>query len=176
MLLIVLPCYCMAQDHMVGKLSEFRVDDETKDTIIRSYWQVLERSSMVHKLNTFYRISRINGDMFIDLKAVEGGELFVVPRGALVKLLLENGDVIVLRNEKYTVSCPGCGDRGYWGGQAHGVQLRFPLPDDDIRLMLRYHIMAIVVGSSDDYLEKRVSQSHADIFMSELRHVYRARY
>src|SRR5580704_1484647 len=98
LLLILLPGLCGAQEYLRGQLAENRVDEVSHETIKRSYWQVLERAGFSRKLNAFYRISRINGDMFLDLKIIEGGEVFVVARNAELRLVLESGNILILHN------------------------------------------------------------------------------
>ena len=169
--LIILPCLCDAQEYLAGQFAENRIDEATHDTIKRSYWQVLERRGFSRKLNTFYRISRINGNIFVDLKIIEGGSVFVVARNAALKLILENGDILILHNTAYQVSCKDCGARGYGGSGGQGVLLSFPVDKDDLRTLLRKNISGIGINTGEDYLEKKISVDHSELFMDELRFV-----
>ena len=173
LLLIFLPGLCDAQEYLSDQLAENRIDEAAHDTIKRSYWQVMERASFSRKLNTFYRISSINGKIFLDLKIIEGGTVFVVARNAELKLVLENGTILILHNSAYQVSCKGCGARGYGGSGAQGVMLSFPINNSDLRTLLHNYIAEIGINTGEDYLEKKVNATHSELFIDELKLVLR---
>lgn len=172
LLLLLLPGICEAQEYLSGKLAENRIDEATHDTIKRTYWQVLERGGFSRKLNSFYRISRINNDICLDLKIIEGGTVFVVARNAGLKLLLENGNILILHNSEYKISCTGCGSRGYGGSAAQGVLLSFTLSTADLKILQRYYVTAIGINTGEDYLEKKVNETHSELLMDEIKLVY----
>ena len=174
-LFILLPGMCGAQEYRAGELSENRIDESAHDTIRRSNWQVLERGGITKKLNTFYRISRINGKFFLDLKIIEGGDIFVVARNAELKLMLENGNILILYNSAYQVSCIGCGDVGFAGGGAQGATLLFPLADADIHTVLQYYVAKIGINTGGNYMQKTVNEKHSELFVDELKLVMKAR-
>jgi hypothetical protein len=171
-LLILLPGLCHGQEYLRYELAENRVDEVTHDTIKRSYWQVLERGGLSRKLNTFYRISRINHKYFLDLKIIEGGDVFVVARNAELRLVLEDGNILLLHNQEYEVSCNGCGARGYNGSGAQGVMLSFAVSSADLHTLFRHYITNIGINTGEDYLEKKVNDVHSELFVDELRLVY----
>lgn len=171
LLLILIPSLCFSQTFPQGSFAENRVDEATHDTIMRTYWQVMERSGLSRKLNTFYRISRINDNIYIDLKVIEAGRPFVVPRGAELKILLENGNILLFHNKSYQVSCAGCGARGFAGSSVQGAVLSFEVTDYNMRQLMHHYIARIGINTGDDYLEKRITVEHSEVFMSELRMV-----
>jgi len=168
LLLILLPCLCNGQEYLAGHFAENRIDEEAHDTIKRTYWQVMERAGLGKKLKTYYRMSRINGKMFIDVKVIEGNGVFVVARDAELKLVLETGSIVTLHNTEYKVSCKGCGARGNGESSSQGVMLTFPIDFYDIRTLLRNYVVKIGVNSGEDYMEKWVNQTHSQLFMDEL--------
>ncbi len=172
LLFILLPGICNAQEYLSNKLAENRIDEATNDTIKRTYWQVLERGGISRKLNTFYRISNINNHLFIDLKIIEGGSAFVVARNAELRIVLENSKILILYNTVYQVSCPGCGARGYGGSGAQGVMLSFPVDNSTVRELLRNYIAKVGINTGEDYLEKKVNETHSELFIDELKLAY----
>ena len=59
--LLMLPFCSMAQGQFWDRLSLDYTDDETHDVVKCSYWQVFERGNLHRTMNTFYRITSING-------------------------------------------------------------------------------------------------------------------
>ena len=173
LLFISLSGVCNAQEYLRYQFAENRIDEASHDTIKRTYWQVFERAGLSRKLNTFYRISDINGSRSLDLKIIEGGSTFVVARNAELRIVLGNGNILILHNSVYKVSCPGCGARGYGGSAAQGVMLSFLLDNSAIHTLQRNYVAKIGINTGEDYLEKKVNSYHSELFMDELELVCR---
>ena len=172
LLLVILPYLSKAQSEFSDRLATDATNEHTHDVIKRSYWQVLERGNLRKNINTFYRISSVNGAYYLDLKVIHGGDFFVVPRNGELKLRLENGNVITLYNSEYKTTSIGEGARGWAGSGAEGVMLSYLINDNDIKELLHNYVDRIRLYSGDGYIEKSISEHRSELFMDEVSLVY----
>ncbi len=170
--LVLLPCLSLAQEQYSDVLATDIVDEVTHDVIKSSYWQVLERGSFSRNLNTFYRISSVNGKFYLQLKVIHGGDIFVVPRNGELKFWLENGDIVTLYNSEYKTTSVGAGARKWAGSGAEGAMLTYLLTDDDIKQFLHNYIFRLQFHTGEGYVEKRITEYHSELFMDEIALVY----
>lgn len=170
LLFLLLPVLCHAQENFAGKLAEERYDDYTHDTVRRSYWQVLERSSPRNHLTTLFRISAIGGAYYVDLKVRERNDQpFVIARNAELKLKLENGEILTLYNLQYAHTCPGCGSWDITKSSALGVLLSFRIYPDELRKLQYSYIDQLRLFRADRFFQCVVSGEHSEMFMDELK-------
>jgi hypothetical protein len=174
-LMLLLPVFSMAQGQFWDRLSQDYVDDSTHDVVKCSYWQVLERGNLHRTMNTFYRISSINGNLYLDLKIIQGGDVFVVPRNGKFQLLLEDDNVVTLSNTEFKTTSKGAGARRWAGSGAEGIMLSFPISRDDAKLMVQNHVDRIRLYSVDGFVERRITDTHSELFRDEMRLVYYSR-
>lgn len=172
--LFLLPYLSNAQEQYVDMLATDVVDETTHDIIKSSYWQVLERGSFSRNLNTFYRISSVNGKFYLDLKVIHGGDIFVVPRNGELMLWLENGDIVTLYNTAYKTTSIGAGARKWAGSGAEGMTVTYRITENDIKQLLHNYIARIKFCTGDGYVEKRITEYHSEVFMDEVALVYYA--
>ena len=172
LLFLLLPFLSNAQSQFSDRLATDVIDETTHDVVKRSFWQVFERGNFRKNINTFYRISSINGNYYLELKVIHGGDVFVVPRNGEFKLRLENGDQITLYNSEYKVTNRGAGARGWAGNDAQGVYLTFPITNKDMITLLHNYVDRIRLYTVDGYMEKRIPEYHSELFMDEVALVY----
>ena len=173
LILLLFPLYCSAQVDLKSEyLQEDRIDESTHDTIKRTFWMVLEHANLSRHLNTFFRISYISGQYFLDLKIMEGGDSFVVAKNAEFKLKLERDIVVTLYNEDYQKSCIGCGAKGNWGNGAQGVTLSFRMYDFDLSMLMNYYVEKVRLYCEDGFLERKVNDQHSELLMDQIYLVY----
>ena len=174
-LLFLLPIAGVAQGQFWDRLSQDYTDDSTHDVIKCSYWQVFERGNLHRTMNTFYRISSINSKLYLELKIIQGGDVFVVPRNGLFQLLLDDGNVITLHSTEYRTTAKGDGARRWAGSGAEGMLLSFPISSDDAKMMLHSYVARIRLYTGEDFVERRITDTHSELFRDEMRLVYYSR-
>ena len=174
-LLFLAPVISLAQGQFWDRLAQDYIDDSTHDVVKCSYWQVLERGSLHRTMNTFYRIAGINGKLFLELKIIQGGEVFVVPRNGEFQLLLADDNVITLYNTQYRTTGKGDGARHWAGSGAEGIMLSFPLTGDDAKKIIHSYVDRIRLYTADGFVERRITDTHSELFRDELALVYYSR-
>jgi hypothetical protein len=172
LLLILLPGLSKAQGEFSDKLATDVIDEATHYAVKRTYWQVFERGNLRKNINTFYRISSIDGELYLDLKVMHGGDVFVVPRNGELELRLENGNILTLYNAEYTASSTGAGARGWAGSSAAGATLSYRISDKDVKTLLHNYVDRIRIYTGDTYYEKRIPEYRSERFMDEVGLVY----
>jgi len=172
---ILFPCFCFGQGQFYDRLATDEVDKDTRQSIKRSYWQVFERGNLHRTMNTFYRVCYINGAFYLDLKVMQGGDVFVVPRNGDFELILENGDVVTLHNTVYKATGKGDGARRWAGSSAEGIFLTFPLSSDDMQLLLHYYVASIRLYTGEGFVQRRITNVHSELFRDEISLLYHSR-
>ena len=168
LLLILIPFLSKAQEQYSDQLATDITDPATHDVIKRSYWQVFERGNLRKNLNTFYRISSINGKMFLELKVIHGGDAFIVPRNGKLELRLESGGMVTLYNSEYKMTSVGDGARHWAGSGAEGAYLIYPISPDDVKQLMHFYVDKIRLYTGYGYVEKGVTEHHSELFMDEV--------
>ena len=171
-LFCITPAFCFGQAQFYNRLAADLVDEKTGEVVRHTFWQVMERANLRQSLNTFYRVSSIGKKYYLDLKLMQGGEPFIVPRNGRFELILENGDVITLYNTAFTDSRKGDGALGYWGSGAEGMRLSFPIDDDDMVTLVHSYIARIRLYSADGFVERGINEYHSELFNDEICLVY----
>ena len=171
-LLFLLPAVGRAQGQFWDRLSLDYTDESTHDVIKCSYWQVFERGNLHRTMNTFYRISSINGQLFLDLKIIQGGDVFVVARNGVFQLLLDNNEVITLHNTEFKTTTKGDGARRWAGSGAEGTFLSFPVNPDDAKMLVHNYVDRIRLYMGDDFVERRITDTHSELFRDEVQLLY----
>ena len=172
LIVFLIPFICQAQSYREEYLCENRIDEYTHDSIMRTNWFVLARGVIGDQFNLFFRISSINGEYFLDLKAMDAGYLIVVARNAPLDLLLEGDIKIRLYNSSYQASCTGCGARGYNGSDAHGITLSYPVPKADMEKLQYYYLDKVKLYCANGYWLKKVNDNNSELFMSQVNLIY----
>ena len=171
-LLFLAPMGGFAQGQFWDRLAQDYVDESTHDVVKSSYWQVFERGSLHRTMNTFYRVASINGKLFLELKIIQGGDVFVVPRNGEFKLLLEDGKIVTLYNTEYKTTTKGDGARHWAGSGAEGLMLSFPLTRDDASAIVHSYVKRIRLYTGEGFVERRITDTHAELFKDEMSLVY----
>ena len=168
------PSLCYAQGQFYDRLAIDEVNKETKESIKRSYWQVFERGNLHRTMNTFYRLSCVNNSFYLDLKVMQGGDAFVVPRSGKFELLLESGDIVTLNSTAFKASSKGDGSRHWAGSSAEGMTLTFPVSDDDMKLLLHDYVASIRLYSYEGFVQRKITYNHSELFRDEVSLIYHA--
>ncbi len=174
-LFLLLPFSSIAQGQFWNNLAIDYVDEASHDVVKCSYWQVLERGNLHRTMNTFYRISSINGQLYLDLKIIQGGDVFVVPRGGEFKLLLEDGNIVTLHSTEFRTTDKGDGARHWAGSGAEGLLVTYPISREDAKTILHSYVARIRLYMGDGFVERRITPTHSELFKDELDLVYAAK-
>jgi len=173
--LLLFPLLCNAQSDHIDILQENRIDAATGDSIMHTYWFVLARATIGDPLNLFFRITRINNEYFLDVKAMDAGDNMVIARGEPLDLLLDDGNKIRLYNSEYEASCIGCGARGYAGSDAQGVLLTYPIYKADLQKLQYRYPDKVRLYNADGYWYKRIDVNNSDVFIHEINLISNSR-
>ena len=173
-LLLFIPAYAHAQRQLVDHIVINDVDSGTGYRVKRTAWLTLERGNFRKNLNTFYRISETDGQFFLDLKVSHGGDAFVVPRNAMLKLQLQAGEVVTLYSTTYKVAGKGEGARAWGGNDAKGAQLTYLMTPGDVKQLMHDYVVRIRLYTGEGYVEKTVTEHHAEIFMDQVTLLWNA--
>ncbi len=175
LLFTFLPSFCLAQGQFYDRLATDEIDNETKQSVKRSYWQVFERGNLHRTMNTFYRISSIDGSFFLDLKVIQGGDVFVVPRNGEFELLLESGSILTLHNTVYKASSVGDGARRWAGSNAEGIMLTFPLSKKDMEQLMHDYVASIRLYTGEGFVQRKITATHSELFSDEISLLFHAK-
>lgn len=150
-------------------LQESRIDENSGDSLMSTYWHVLARGTVGDPFNVFYRLTSVNGAYAIQLKMMNAGRKIVIAKNAQLQLLLDNDRKLVLYNKEYRNSCKGCGARGLIGSDAHGVTVTYPIGSKDMAMLQYAYLEYVKVYSAEGYWLKRISERNSDIFIDQAR-------
>ena len=136
---------------MAQELEENEVDEFTGSAIKRTSWETL---NMTMKFTAYFRISKINENLYFDLKLmIGGGEVFSIDEGDQFMLKLENDEIVKLSNLEFTITCTGCGARGISGSAAQGIQVTYPITPEQFNMLKNNTVSKIRIYTSDGYIE-----------------------
>lgn len=140
---------------------ENQIDEFTNQSIKRTSWEPLSKN-MNGALH--FRISQINSHYFLDLKMIigQGGSVFSIGENDELMFKFMNGEVIKMMNKKFTITCEGCGAVGFIGSTAQGIQVSYPLNEDQVKLIVSNNIEKIRVYRTKDYIEESIKPKYAD--------------
>ncbi len=131
-------------------LKENKVDDFTNNTIKRTSWESI---NMTMQFAAFFRISKINDNTFFDLKMLKGKSVFSIDEGQELMLTMSNQDIVKLPNLEYTVTCLGCGAKGLVGSKCQGINVSYPLTNEQIEVLKTYTGKKLRIYTNDGYVE-----------------------
>ena len=139
------------------KIAENRVDEFTKDHIVRTSW---ERIISNQNFGAFFRISVINERFYFELKWMDR-IAFSVDQGMELLIKMQNEDIISLRNTEYKMSCIGCGSIGLGGSSLPGVHLIYPIEKETITKLKDYNVIKLRIYTSKGYIESEIKEKFA---------------
>lgn len=147
---------------------ENQVDEFTNQSIIRSSWEPLSKTmnGSIH-----FRISKINSFYFLELKMIlgQGGSVFAIDEDNQLMFKLSSGDIVTLHNKTYTITCEGCGAVGFVGSTAQGIQVTYPLNDDQVKTLKSSSIEKMRVYRTKDYIEETLKSKYSNNVVNALK-------
>lgn len=163
-LLIFVPCSLIAQKIEVNK-----VDDFTKNRIIRTSWSTLYNGGMSNPLWISIRVSKINGTHWLNVKLMNGNHVQSMQKDARLMLMLANDSIVTLYNSEYEISCYGCGATGFVGSSAQGIEADFVIDEDELSALQTNPIKKVRIYLTDGYSEGQLKDKFHGLLIDDIR-------
>jgi len=154
--LILFLCYSVTLFGQV--LEENNVDEFTGASIKRTSWETLV---MNFKMTTYFRISEVNEYLIFELKMMLNGKVFSIGEGQQMMFKMANDEIIQLTNPEHTVTCTGCGAKGFSGSSAQGIHVKYPIPQDSIEPLKILNAIKLRIYTTDGYVEADLNAQSA---------------
>jgi len=156
--IFILMVLVFSQFSYCQELAENRVDDFTKDVVKRTSW---EKFAWTSDFRSYARISKINETSVLGIKFF-ARSFTTIDKGADIMLMLEDGQVITLKNSKYEICCIGCGSIGMYMSNTYGLDISAILSDSDKSAIASSKIKKIRIYCNDGYEESEVKTKQSD--------------
>ena len=150
--------------NIAQNIVENKVDEFTKTSIKRTSWENLT-SSIIY--TTYFRFSKINNELFFDLKLIDG-TVFYISEGQEIMFKLSNDEILTLNNFKSEHTCTGCGAKGFVGSTGNGIQVSYPLNKEHFELLKKYDVLKIRIYTSEGYREDELKTKNLKKFKKGL--------
>jgi hypothetical protein len=132
------------------KLVEDGVDEFTGNYVKRTSWKTIcENMSIV----VYFRVTKINKDIFFNLKVMKNNKVFSIDKDALLMFKLENKEVVELPNLEYAMTCIGCGAISISGSQTEGIETSYLLNHEQFNKLKNNVAIKFRIYSSLGYME-----------------------
>lgn len=155
---------------MSQELKENKVDEFTKNKVKKSSWELLTKGSFrANSFRSFFRFSQINDAYYIDIKMMPiSGGVYSISKGAELMFKVDTGQIISLKNIDYTISCRGCGAKGFAGSEAMGTQTSYVISKDDLLLLKNKLIHKMRIYTNDGYMEEEISDKSRELIVGTI--------
>lgn len=140
------------------EIAENKIDEFTKDSVKRTSYEALNNSS---NFTASFRISKINGTEYFDLKIMLGGSVFSIGKGQKLMFKLYNDSIVELSNIEYSLSRKGCGAKGFIGSAAEGVKTSYLLGKNEHAIFAEHKIIKLRVYTTNGYVENDIKEKNA---------------
>jgi hypothetical protein len=160
LLMLTIPLFVSAQ-----KVIEDKTDEFTKHQIKRTSWDriVFGNSFVAHS-----QVSKVDNTVFLNLKIMRSG-VFAVEDGGKLMLMVATDSALTLTNQKYQISCRGCGAVGLSGSDAQGIDLSFTVSPDVMTYLAGHSLKKIRLYTTSGYLEAEIKSKNSSVLSSQLK-------
>ena len=144
---------------------ENKVDEFTKDTIKRSSWE-----KWIYSFTNgtgYYSILEQNGIKYLNLK-YGNDSVFSINKDDKLMFQLENGEIITLYNQEFTITCTGCGAYNFLGSKAEGINVYYKLSDENLKKLKEGTIVKVRLYTSKNYMEFKIKKKYSMKFKKSL--------
>ncbi len=131
------------------EIVEDQIDEFTKDIIKRTSW---EKLAMDSKIMAYFRISKINDNLYFDVK-IGDGSVFSIEKGQDLMFKSMNGDILKIQNTEYKLTCTGCAAIGVMGSSGQGIMTSYLLEKEIAAKLKNEKIEKIRIYTSKEYFE-----------------------
>jgi len=157
-LLIITMLTLISLQSFAQKLEENKVDDFTNKSVKRTSWETLYTTFTA---NAYFRISNIDNTKYFDFK-YQNGTVFSIDNGQELMFKLNNGDIVKVVNLNYTLTCTGCGAKGFTGSGAQGIEVSYPISDEQLKELKANKIVKVRFYTNDGYVENDIKDKAAE--------------
>ena len=140
------------------KIITSEYDEFTDDKKVITSWERIATSLWFAPK---VRLIQINNTAYINLKVQTEPKVVSVDVGDRFYIKFDDGTKMSLINEKYTISCRGCGATGIGGIEGQGVELTFVLTQEQLALLKNKTIEKVRLETSEGYMEATTKPKHA---------------
>jgi len=149
-LIIVFLLFIAFYQSQSQKLVEDGIDEFTGAHIKRTSWKTIcENMRMV----VYFRISKINEDLYFDLKAMSNNRVFSINQGDLLMFKLENSEVIEMPNVEFALTCIVCGSISISGSKTEGIKTTYSMTKEQFNKLKNNVSTKFRIYTSIGYLE-----------------------
>lgn len=160
LILLLLPALCRGQ-----KIAENKIDEFTKHHVVRTEWELLDRSDGFY---THVRISNIDRSIYLNLKWLHNNEIGAITEGTRIMLKMSNDSIVTLQTLKSVVSCIGCGAVGFAGSTGYGYELTCSLEPGDLAALSAFAVKKIRIYLDEGYEEHEIKEKNSQVLMREI--------
>lgn len=149
-ILLIAILSCLSYSAFNQKLVEDGVDEFTGDYVKRTSWKTIcENMNIV----VYFRASKINEDIYLDVKVMKNNKVFSIGKGDLLMFKLENKEIVELPNLEYALTCIGCGAISISGSQTEGIKTTYYMTREQLNKLKNNKAVKFRIYSSLGYLE-----------------------
>ena len=131
------------------EIVEDQTDEFTKNVIKRTSW---EKLAMDSKIMAYFRFSKINNNLYFDLK-IGDGSVFSIDKGQEFMFKSIDGDVIKIQNAEYKLTCAGCAAIGVMGSSGQGIMTSYLIDNETAVQLKSINVEKVRVYTSKGYFD-----------------------
>jgi len=148
------------------KIEENKVDEFTGNSVKRTSWETLNMSM---SFTAYFRVSKINDNYYLGIKMMMGGDVFAINEGDEIMFKLSNDEIVKLQNLEYTITCTGCGAKGFAGSAGEGIEVSYPMTKEQVQKLTSNNVVKMRVYTNKGYVENETKEKHAKKLISALK-------
>ncbi|MDM1073643.1 hypothetical protein HX001_14230 [Empedobacter brevis] len=123
--------------------------------------------------SVYSRIIKYDEKLFLHLRFMMFKSLSNIPttilKGGKTTIILDNGDSIVLLNDRKIESCLGCGSIGLSGSSTYGINTVYELSNDNINKLRNNKIVKYSIETEDGLIENELKPKKQEEFKKNLQ-------
>jgi len=150
------------------KIVEDKVDEFTKDKIIRTDWEKLSNKQNIY---TNSRVSKINDTYYLELRVITTS-VSSINTNDDISFMFDDGTIVNLHSTEYHITGYGDGAIGLIGSSALGFSIDCLLSTTDIEKFKSNSIVKFRINKSEGYSESEVSKKHSGIIKKMFQLIY----
>lgn len=153
-LLVLITTFSNAQ-----MIEESQIDEFTGAMVLKTSTETVVANM---KKTVFFTCRKVDSTVMLQVKMMMN-QIFSVKEGGMFMLKLVNGEVVTLYNPEFTITCRGCGARGFSGSGAEGISLTFYLNNEQVDKLKKNQVSKIRLYTSEGYIEDEIKEKYAPV-------------
>ncbi|MDR3680743.1 MAG: hypothetical protein P4L41_12330 [Flavipsychrobacter sp.] len=160
--LLITTLICISSHSFSQKIVVDKKDEFTKHRIKQTSWEKLYMGSFKFPGQGYFRITNIDGTVYLDLKMITGS-VVAIEKKQEIMFKLANDSIVSLQNPEFTVSCSGCGATGFVGSNAQGISISCVIDGPIHKQLAAIPIEKIRVYTTKGYSEYNVGKQNENV-------------